>query len=153
MKLFSLICAFVAITTLAKAQTAEDSVKAVVNKMFDAMRNSDAAMLQSVFGDSALLQTISRTKDAQTVVRNESIAAFATSISAAPKGALDERISFETIKIDGPMAAVWTPYSFYYNGKFSHCGVNSFQLVRFGGVWKIQYIIDTRRKAGCIENK
>lgn len=153
MKLFSLICAFVAITTLAKAQTAEDSVKAVVNKMFDAMRTSDAAMLQSVFGDSALLQTISRTKDAQTVVRNESISAFATSISTAPKGALDERISFETIKIDGPMAAVWTPYSFYYNGKFSHCGVNSFQLVRFGGVWKIQYIIDTRRKAGCVENK
>lgn len=153
MKICAFICTFVAITTLAKAQTAEDSIKATVNKMFDAMRNSDAAMLQSVFGDSAVLQTISRTKDAQTVVRNESIAAFATSISSAPKGSLDERISFETIKIDGPMATAWTPYSFYYNGKFSHCGVNSFQLVRFGGTWKIQYIIDTRRKAGCVENK
>jgi len=53
------------------------------------------------------------------------------------------------VKIDGPLAIVWTPYKFYFNGKFSHCGVNSFQLVRFNGVWKIQYLIDTRRRAGC----
>ena len=137
----------------AKAQTAEDSVKAVVNKMFDAMRTSDSEMLRSVFGDSALLQTISRSKEGKMLIRNESISEFAKSIASAPKGSLDERISFETIKIDGPLASVWTPYSFYYNGKFSHCGVNSFQLVRMDGVWKLQYIIDTRRKAGCVENK
>ncbi|MBC7934984.1 MAG: nuclear transport factor 2 family protein [Rhizobacter sp.] len=152
MRSLLLICAFGCITLNSNAQTTEDSVKAVVNKMFDAMRNSDAAMLQSAFGDSALLQTISRSKEGKTVVRNESIAAFAGSISGAPKGALDERISFETVKIDGALALAWTPYSFYYNGKFSHCGVNSFQLVRIDGAWKIQYIIDTRRKTGCIEN-
>ncbi|MFT3981238.1 MAG: nuclear transport factor 2 family protein [Ferruginibacter sp.] len=131
------------------AQTAEDSVKAAVNKLFEAMKNSDAVLLQSAFGDSAVLQTIARTKDGKTIVTNESVAAFAQSIASAPKGSLDERIQFETIKIDGPMAIAWTPYSFYYNGKFSHCGVNSFQLVRFGNEWKIQYIIDTRRRAGC----
>jgi hypothetical protein len=47
------------------------------------------------------------------------------------------------------MAAVWTPYNFYYNGQFSHCGVNSFQVIRFKDGWKIQYIIDTRRRTGC----
>jgi hypothetical protein len=61
----------------------------------------------------------------------------------------DERITFETIKIDGPLAVAWTPYKFYYEGKFSHCGVNSFQLVRLNGAWKIQYLIDTRRRTGC----
>ena len=65
------------------------------------------------------------------------------------KDSADERIQFETIKIDGPLAIVWTPYNFYHNGKFSHCGVNSFQLVRFDGIWKIQYLIDTRRRTGC----
>ena len=83
------------------------------------------------------------------MIRNESIDAFVQAIGKSPKGALDERIQFETIKIDGPLAIVWTPYKFYYEGKFSHCGVNSFQLVRINGEWRIQYLIDTRRKDGC----
>lgn len=153
MRSFLLICAFLCLAHFLTAQTAEDSVKAVVNKMFDAMRVSDGAMFQAVFGDSAVLQTINKNKAGKTVITTESIKEFATSIGTAPKGALDERISFETIKIDGPLASVWTPYSFYYNGKLSHCGVNSFQLVRIDGVWKLQYIIDTKRQVDCVKNK
>lgn len=133
------------------SQTAEDSVKATVNAMFTAMKNSDAKALLNCFGDSAILQTIGRSKEGTMVVRNESVVAFSQQIAGLPVNAADERISFETIKIDGPMAMAWTPYNFYLNGKFSHCGVNSFQLVRFNGIWKIQYIIDTRRRTGCIE--
>ena len=47
------------------------------------------------------------------------------------------------------MANVWTAYSFYFDGKFSHCGVNSFQLLKEAGEWKIFYLVDTRRKEGC----
>ena len=39
--------------------------------------------------------------------------------------------------------------AFYYKGQFLHCGVDSWQLVRLNGVWKIQYLIDTRRKEPC----
>lgn len=113
------------------------------------MKKSDAALLQSAFADSAILQTISRNKEGNTIVRNETLTAFAASIVKLPKGAADERIAFDIIKIDGELVFAWTPYKFYYNGNFSHCGVNSFQLVRFKGNWKIQYIIDTRRKNGC----
>ena len=62
---------------------------------------------------------------------------------------LDERISFETVKVDGDLAIAWTPYKFYLGDQFSHCGVNSFQLVKLEGVWRIQYLIDTRRRQGC----
>lgn len=133
----------------ASSQTSEDSVKATVNVLFEAMKTSDPALLQTAFADSAILQTIARNKEGQTVIRNEAVREFASSISKMAKGSLDERIEFETIKIDGPLAIVWTPYKFYFNGKFSHCGVNSFQLVRFNGKWKIQYLIDTRRTQGC----
>jgi hypothetical protein len=61
----------------------------------------------------------------------------------------DERISFDLVKIDGELASVWTPYKFYAGEKFSHCGVDSYQLVKLNGEWKIQYLIDTRRKQGC----
>jgi hypothetical protein len=47
------------------------------------------------------------------------------------------------------MAAIWTEYSFYLGDKFSHCGVNSFQLFKDETGWKIIYIVDTRRKEGC----
>ena len=131
------------------AQSAEDSVKKVIDQLFTAMKGADAAGIQAVFADSALLQTIARTREGSFTVKNEPIAGFAASIGKLPKGAADERIRYETIKIDGPLAAVWTPYQFYYNGQFSHCGVNSFQMVKINNSWKIQYIIDTRRKDDC----
>jgi hypothetical protein len=135
-------------TVTLKAQTAADSVKAVINQFFDGMRNVDVPMVTTSFADSAILQTIVN-RQGKVSVRNEPISGFANVITQQQKGDLDERIQFETIKIDGPMAMAWTPYKFYYKGQFSHCGVNSFQLVKINGAWKIQYIIDTRRKEGC----
>ena len=146
MRSFFIILLAAGLCSFAQAQTTTDSIKATINGLFDAMKNADAAGIKQAFGDSALLQSIATTKEGTTVIRNESIAAFAASISKLPKGAADERIQFETIKIDGPLASVWTPYQFYYNGTFSHCGVDSYQLVRLNGQWKIQYLIDTRRK-------
>lgn len=140
------------VQTVGIAQTnpasAEDSVKAVVNQLFKGMKSADPEMIRSAFGDSAILQTIVRSREGVDV-KNEKLADFIKSIENIPPGDADERISFETIRIDGPLAIVWTPYQFYFKGQFSHCGVNSFQLVRIKGVWKIQYLIDTRRKQGC----
>ncbi|MCA6469357.1 MAG: hypothetical protein IM591_03045, partial [Chitinophagaceae bacterium] len=76
----------------------------------------------------------------------EQVSRFVSSIAKQKPGVIDEQIVFETIKIDGPLAIVWTPYRFIYNGNFSHSGVNMFCLVNLDGQWKIQYLIDTRRK-------
>ena len=131
------------------AQSTDDSIKATINTLFAAMKNGDVSLFKTVFSDSAIMQTIIRNKEGQTLVKTESVAEFASFVGQLKKDSADERISFETIKVDGPLAIVWTPYNFYYNGVFSHCGVNSFQLVRFEGKWKIQYLIDTRRKQNC----
>ena len=117
--------------------------------MFAAMKNADSAGLKNAFSEWAVLQTISRTKEGQTMVRTDNIDAFASFVGKTTKGDADERITFGAIHIDGALASVWTPYQFYMKGNFSHCGVNSFQLVRVNGVWKIQYLIDTRRKGDC----
>lgn len=150
MKPFLLLVGLLCISQT-KAQSTEDSVKAVITKMFHAMQESDSASLISCFAPDAILQTIGRTKNGETKIATEKFSDFAASIARQPKGSLDERIIFETVKLDDNLALVWTPYSFYFNGKFSHCGVNSFQLVRFNGEWKIQYIIDTRRREPCIK--
>lgn len=149
MRSFFILLTTVFIGQMAFAQQAEDSVKTVINTMFAAMRNGDAASFKSVFADKVIMQIISRNKEGKTIVRDEDINEFAEVVGKMKKDSADERISFETIKIDGLLAIVWTPYNFYLNGAFSHCGVNSFQLVKLDGAWKIQYLIDTRRRAGC----
>ena len=142
--LLAIIC-----SAIVNGQTAEDSVKTVVNKLFEAMKTGDAVLLKSTFADSAILQTITKSKEGKISVKNEEVAGFIDFVSKQPKGAADERIVFDVIKIDGPLAIVWTHYKFYFNGAFSHCGVNSFQLVKLNNEWKIQYLIDTRRRVGC----
>lgn len=132
-----------------KAQTAEDSVKMTINRFFEGMKKSDTLLLKSTMMEGIIFQTIARSKENETIVKTENVAAFLTSIATPRKDIADERITFESIKIDGSLASVWTPYKFYMGEKFSHCGANSFQLVRQNGSWKIQYIIDTRRKNGC----
>lgn len=149
MKYFFILLTSFCISVSGNTQSAEDSVKATVNTLFTAMKTGDAALFKTVFTADPIMQTISRSKEGKLEIRNESISEFADFVGKLKKDSADERISFETVKIDGPLAIAWTPYSFYHNGKFSHCGVNSFQLVRLDGSWKIQYLIDTRRRQGC----
>ncbi len=131
------------------AQNAEDSIKAVINKLFTGMKNSDTVMVKSCFSETALMQTFARNKEGKTIITTDSPGDFAKMIATIPAGAADEQIVFKDLKIDGAMAAVWTPFKLYFNGQFYSCGVNSFQLVRLNNEWKIQYILDTRRKTDC----
>ena len=133
----------------AYSQSTEDSVKAVINNLFTAMKTADSVGVKNVFSEWAVLQTIGRNKEGGTMIRTDEVAGFASFVGKSTKGDADERISFGAVHIDGALASVWTPYQFYYKGNFSHCGVNSFQLVRINGQWKIQYLIDTRRKDNC----
>jgi hypothetical protein len=110
------------------------------------MRQADSAAVASVFGPDCTLQTIATDKAGKSVVRNKEVSKFVSSIARQKPGMIDEQIVFETIKIDGPLAIVCPPYRFIYNGNFSHSGVNVFCLVNLGGNWKIQYIIDTRKR-------
>jgi hypothetical protein len=120
----------------------EDSVKTAVNALFTGMKTSDGTMISRSFADSAILQTITPKGG----ILTEKVAAFADVVGKMAPGDADERIQFDVVRIDGPLAIVWAPYEFYYKGKYSHKGVDSFQLVRVNGAWKIQYLIDTRTK-------
>ncbi len=148
-KFYFLAASFFFSIGTALSQSSIDSVKITIDNMFKAMKSSDAKLLKACFADSAILQTIARDKSGNSIVKNEVVADFAKMIGTMPKDAADERITYDMVKVDGQLAVAWTQYKFYFNGQFSHCGVNSFQLIRFNTGWKIQYLIDTRRKQGC----
>jgi hypothetical protein len=123
----------------------EKEVKQVIQNMFHAMQQADTTLLKTCFSDKVIFQTILNKPEGATI-KTESINDFIQSIGKQTPNVLDERIEFGAIQIDPLMATVWTPYSFFYKGQYSHKGVNSFQLVKLKEGWKIQYLIDTRYK-------
>lgn len=120
-----------------------------IRNLFLGMKNADPELVKTSFAENAVLQTITK----EGTVKSDSIQEFIATVSKFKQGDLDERIMIEAVHTDGNLASVFTPYSFYLKGKLSHCGANSFQLVKQNNEWKIQYIIDTRRKENCKEIK
>ena len=48
-----------------------------------------------------------------------------------------ERIWDPDVRVHGSIATVWAPYDFWTDGKFSHCGVDAFDLIKTSDGWKI----------------
>lgn len=151
MKRNLLLLAIIFLTIPSFAQTDKDDVKKAINTLFDGMRKGDSTMLKTVFADGMVLQSVGNKRDGSVVLSTEKPSDFVKQVSAPHKEVYDERITWGDIKIDGPLASVWTPYKFYLGDKFSHCGVNFFQLMKTAAGWKIIYIVDTRRKDNCPE--
>ena len=57
-----------------------------------------------------------------------------------------ERYWDAAVLTEGNIASVWAPYDFFSNGKFSHCGVDLFYLVKENKEWKIAHFGYTRNK-------
>lgn len=54
-----------------------------------------------------------------------------------------------TILIRGPIAVIWGEYEFWIDGEFSHCGVDSADLVKISGEWKVANFMWTVEKEDC----
>ncbi|MBX0289464.1 nuclear transport factor 2 family protein [Hymenobacter sp. HSC-4F20] len=125
-----------------------EAVKRTIQTFFEGMRKGDSTMVRATLAPGAVFHTIS-TKGGQTQLRPENPASFVKMVGTPHKEVYDERITFDKILIDANLASVWTPYEFYVGSTFSHCGYNSFQLVKLADGWKIAHVIDTRRKEKC----
>ncbi|HSK17790.1 MAG TPA: nuclear transport factor 2 family protein [Longimicrobiales bacterium] len=149
---YSLIGAIMLATLAAPAaaqqdtQTDEQAVRAVVDRLFDGMRSRDTTMMRSVFADEAQFYRL----DGEGKVHISTPSEFITSISRAPAGLLlDEVLADVEIRIDGPLASVWTYYDFFAGDDFSHCGYDAFQMLKVQGEWKIVALADSRRQEDC----
>lgn len=136
---------------LAHAQeTSEDEVKQAIKDFFKGFHAQDTLVLKDAVSPDIHMQTIGTNKEGDVMVRTVAYKDFMSSIAKIPDSVnFDERILSFQISVDGPMANAWTPYEFWINGKFSHCGVNSFQLYKGSDGWKIIYLVDTRRRENC----
>jgi hypothetical protein len=122
------------------------AIKSTIDSFFVAMSAGDTVLLKRTCMPNVTLQTIRVKKDGSTTVDNQPFADFVRMLGTPTTDKYLEKIEYEKVLVEQQLASAWTPYSFYINDQFSHCGTNSFQLVKTTVGWKIQYIIDTRRK-------
>ena len=132
-----------------KAPPDTEAVQQVVTTFFDGMRRGDSTLVRGTLAPGAVFHGIGTKPGQPTTLETESINGFLKAVGTPHPAVWDERVQFERVLIDANLASVWAPYEFYLGSKFSHCGYDSFQLVKLAGGWKIAHIIDTRHKEKC----
>ncbi|MGB1308052.1 MAG: nuclear transport factor 2 family protein [Oceanihabitans sp.] len=137
---------------VAQETKAELEVKKTIETFFEGFHKGDTLLMKSVMVDKFVTQTAFKNKEGKDILVTEDSSKLITAIANRPADQKwDERLLDFSIQVDGNMANAWTTYEFWFNGNFSHCGVNSFQLFNDNGTWKIIYLIDTRRRKSCQE--
>ncbi|WP_299132097.1 nuclear transport factor 2 family protein [uncultured Tenacibaculum sp.] len=146
------ILVFFVVTTVVYGQTSleEKEIKETINTFFKGLHNGDSTVIKSTLHTSVKIQTTSVNKEGKKILKTETKNQLLRAIASKKVSDIYfEKLLSYTIKVDGNLASVWTPYEFYYNGKFSHCGANSFQLFNNNGKWEIIYLVDMRRRSNC----
>ena len=140
----------VLLPAVATAQTPdEEAVMAPIHRLFDGMRTADTTMMRSAFHEGAALLSVGSDREGTVTVRETPTDRFLALIGQPHDEVYDERLGEPEIRIDGDLATVWVPYGFYLDDRFSHCGVNAFQLARLDGAWTIIHTADSRRRDAC----
>ncbi|MEP2935308.1 MAG: nuclear transport factor 2 family protein [Gilvibacter sp.] len=137
-------------TSIAQDEFTKDDAKAIIDTFFEGFHKGDTLMMTKVMMPDVVLQTAFTTGKGEEMVVTDSADKLLEAIANRPsEQKWDERLLSYEVQIDGNLAHVWTPYEFYVNGNFSHCGANAFTLAKTSEGFKILHLIDSRRRASC----
>lgn len=136
------------------AQSSNDAshAAAAVNKLFTEMANHNPEGIRAIYTPEAQLVAIDKRKDGTSTTRVFTADSF-SKLFAVKRGELKEDMYKPEVRIFGDLAMVWGRYVFFIDGKISHCGVNSFHLVRSGTEWKIANAASTIEPQGCTDKE
>ena len=150
-KILTSLLAVLALAT-ALADEAEDraAVMGVIEAFFSGMTAKDIEGMQKIMTEDGILYGYRETADG-VVVFNPTHKAYLEGL-AGREGIPVERIWDVEIMLHDRIAVVWTPYDFYSDGVFSHCGLNSFSLLKAGDGWKITGVVFSVQAENCDES-
>ncbi|MEM6840659.1 MAG: nuclear transport factor 2 family protein [Bacteroidota bacterium] len=128
----------------------EQAVMDVINQFFVSLEEQDTVLYkQIVFPEGQIWRINNKREPASHSVRyfKDDLKTF------DPKKNLQEiPLSFD-VKVHKGIAIAWVPYEFRVNGKFSHCGVDTFTLVKANANWKIVNLSYTIDAGNCQQLK
>ena len=123
------------------------AVLAAVQEFFDALGAKDEKRLMAAVVPEGRISA-QRVRDGAMQLRTQGWSDWAKSVAHA-KDTLEERMHDPQVRTSGSIASVWTYYTFYRNGAFSHCGIDNFDMAKLDGRWKIVNISYTVETQAC----
>lgn len=140
-----LLACLIALLTLAAQTSDKRDVLAAVQQTFDGMATNDAAkILASMTADARLYGV--RANGVPYAMPAEQ---WASRLASLKSRFVERFTKAPTVSIHGTVANVWGEYEFFRDGKFGHCGVDSFNLLKTAEGWRVAAILDTEESTGC----
>jgi hypothetical protein len=127
---------------LGLAQSSDVEAKAaiaVADSVLAALSGGDNATLAHLTLDSAVVGGAGLRNGAESI----SLRSWAPYINRTGKSTFTERGFEATARVQDRVAQVWMPYDLYLGDKWSHCGVDSFTLMKSAGRWRVAALIYT----------
>jgi hypothetical protein len=139
----TLLVGLITATGVAAQQSQEKEVLAALDKFFEGMTTRDTAMSRAAILPGARFYV---SFDGKTQVATDT--GYINSLTKG-SGRWVERIRTPTVLVHGDLAQVWTAYDFMIDDKRSHCGVDSFTLLRTAEGWRMATAAYTIERSGC----
>jgi hypothetical protein len=148
MKYLFLICLLFSLPS--RAQSVDDEKKAViatVQALFDAMAQKDSVTARRLLLPDSKSYISQQGDDSSQIIvwDHENI----IKQMRRPDTQVRERMWQIEVKQHGRIAQLWARYDLYVNGKFRHCGIDAFILVKETDGWKIASGAFTIEKKDC----
>ena len=116
-----------------------EAVIHTTNLLYKGIEQQDTALLKTLFLEGSQFYASVASKEGPILQRFSSEHWIKGLVK--PQTTLLERSWNPQVKVHRGIATVWSPYDFYIDGSFSHCGINAVSLVQTNGGWKIVNIV------------
>src|SRR4051794_7257287 len=110
------------------------AVVAIVQKFFDTMASRDVEGARGVLMAEGRMFSL-RDQNGQPAARASAVEDYLKSLGDRKQDSR-ERMWNPEVRVHGGVASLWTAYDFWIDGKFSHCGLDSFDLLKTADGWK-----------------
>ncbi|HSF89431.1 MAG TPA: nuclear transport factor 2 family protein [Saprospiraceae bacterium] len=129
----------------------KDLILEKVNQFFEALEKQDTILFRSIIHPGGHTWAVKEVADSVRI----SVRSFEDRLKKFinPEYIIQERALDVEIKIHQQVAMAWVPYELDVSGKFEHCGVDIFTLVKSNEGWKIVTVAFTMEPDGCEELK
>ncbi len=123
----------------AKTDDRGKSPLAVIDKLWEAMRAKNFEAISSLFTPEGQLVAVDKPRDGKGISKTRvfTAEAFAKMIAEAKAPEFIEKMPQPKVEMFGDLATVSGRYTFHVGDKFSHCGTNTFNLVKTETDWRI----------------
>lgn len=130
--------------------TEDQAVLDVVNLFFESMTKKDTATLNTIMTLEGRYYGL-RIQHGEWSTHTKIHEQYINGLTKMEDVAV-ERIWNPEIKVHKTIAMLWAPYDIYIDGKFLHCGVDAFSLIKDEDSWKIVSTVFTMEPDGCAES-